>query len=125
MKELWKDIEEFEGYYEVSNMGNVRSKDRYFHNWRAKCKLKGKPKKAWNHSRGYLMVDLYKDNKSHKRFVHRLVAIAFIPNPNGYPNVNHIDNNGKNNLVSNLEWCTQAMNVEHARSLGLLKKKGK
>ena len=63
---------------------------------------------------GYLYVDLYKNNKSHKRYLHRLVAQAFLPNPQNKPYVNHKDGNTKNNNATNLEWCTPLENVEHA-----------
>lgn len=63
---------------------------------------------------GYLYVDLYKHNTRHREFIHRLVANAFIPNPQRKPYVNHIDGNPHNNLVANLEWCTPLENVEHA-----------
>lgn len=65
-------------------------------------------------NRGYLFVDLYKHNKRHRESVHRIVANAFIPNPQNKPYINHIDGNPHNNSVKNLEWCTPLENVEHA-----------
>lgn len=75
-----------------------------------------------NHSgKGYLYVDLYKDGKRHRKYVHRLVAEAYIPNPLNLPFVNHIDGNPKNNNYKNLEWCTAKQNVEHAsKVLGVM-----
>lgn len=71
-----------------------------------------------NHSgNGYLYVDLYKDGKRHRKYVHRLVAEAYIPNPFNLPIVNHIDGNPKNNNYKNLEWCTPKQNVEHAAKI--------
>lgn len=102
MQEIWKDIPNYEGLYQVSNMGNVRS----FHN-RYKNKTLIKPCAT---SKGYLSVSLCK-NHSQKAFnVHKLVAELFIPNPKNLPCVNHIDENKTNNTVSNLEWCTYQYN---------------
>lgn len=71
-----------------------------------------------NHSgKGYLYVDLYKDGKRHRKFIHRIVAEAYIPNPLNLPFVNHIDGNPKNNNYKNLEWCTARQNVEHANKI--------
>lgn len=68
-------------------------------------------------NRGYLFVDLYKHNKRHREYVHRIVANAFIPNPQNKPYINHIDGNPHNNSVINLEWCTPIENVEHASKI--------
>lgn len=68
---------------------------------------------------GYHFVALSKDNGYHNKLVHRLVAEAFIPNPNNYPCVNHKDGNKSNNSVSNLEWCTIKQNLHHAVETGL------
>lgn len=73
-------------------------------------------------NRGYLYVDLYNHGRHQKEYVHRLVAKAFIPNPNNKPYINHIDGNSHNNVVENLEWCTPLENVEHAsKKLGTMK----
>lgn len=93
--ELWKAISGYEGLYEVSNLGNVRSLFRY-----------KKVLKPWDIGTGYLMVSLSKDKSRRTFFVHRLVASAFIENPENKPQVNHLDENRANNNVSNLEWCT-------------------
>lgn len=98
--EVWKDIAGFEGFYEVSNHGNVR---------RADTKVQ---KKTSLNRYGYPQVNLYKNNKSHLKRVHRLVTIAFVdnPNPNKYDCVNHKDENPCNNYFENLEWCDRKYN---------------
>ena len=104
MNEEWRDIEGYEGLYQVSNLGRVRSLNCRGHKG---CigiltpRLDGK---------GYEMVALYKEGKARNTKVHRLVAQAFIPNPNNYPQVNHKDENKTNNDVKNLEWCTNEYN---------------
>lgn len=108
--EIWKPIAGYEGLYEVSNLGRVKSLPR-------KTSTGGimKPSTTvW----GYLMCALWKDGKGKSFSVHRLVAEAFIPNPGNKPTVNHIDCNKKNNHVDNLEWCTQTENVRHSVRLG-------
>ena len=107
MREVWEDIKGFEGLYQISNFGNVKSfyKDKI---------LKGRPDKD-----GYYRVCFYKNKKSKEMKIHRLVAQAFIPNPENFPQVNHIDGNKLNNCVSNLEWCTAKYNINHACKLGL------
>lgn len=105
MDEVWKDIEGFEGHYQVSNLGRVKS-DKYGY-WR---ELK---QTINNRGKGYLRVGLF-DGKMKTYSVHRLVAQAFIPNPENKPQVNHIDGNTRNNNVNNLEWCTAMENVSHS-----------
>ena len=73
---------------------------------------------------GYLHWQTTKNNKHYDWSIHRLIAIKYIPNPNNYPIINHIDGNKLNNLVSNLEWCTSSENKIHAFSLGLMTQKG-
>lgn len=102
MKELWKPIAGYEGLYQVSNHGNVRSLFRY-----------KKTLKPWAIGTGYLMVYLSKGKSRRAFLVHRLVANAFIPNPENKPQVNHLDENRANNNVSNLEWCTCRENHNH------------
>ena len=103
MEEVYKDIEGYEGLYQVSNLGNVKS----LKNNKTK---KEKILKPINNSSGYLQVDLCK-NKTIKRFlVHRLVANAFIDNPNNLPCVNHIDECSTNNVFTNIEWCSYKYN---------------
>lgn len=120
MLEEWKDIKNFKGLYQVSNLGNVKSLDKEINNWKSgKCIRKGKILKMQIHKTGYGYLLLHKDGKIHHLFVHRLVAQEFIPNSNNYKEVNHIDGNKLNNKVSNLEWCDRSENMKHAYKNGL------
>lgn len=106
MEEIWKDITGYEGLYQVSNLGNVKS-------FRGSTKY-GKPKefilKPSVINSGYGVVTLYSGTSKSKHQIHRLVASAFIPNPFNLPCVNHKDENKLNNRVENLEWCTYQYN---------------
>lgn len=113
MNEIWRKIEGFEKY-EVSNLGRVRSLD-YKHTGEIKVL------RPILNRYGYLRINLYKNSKLCSRSIHRLVAQAFILNPENKQQVNHIDANKQNNIVSNLEWCTNLENMQHARDMGLLK----
>ena len=115
--EIWKEIPDFPNY-EVSNWGNVRSKDRVSERMGNDAKLKGMMLKG-KIDRGYKRVTLYAgDRKRHKEIsVHRLVAQAFIPNPSNLPCVNHKDENPKNNHVDNLEWCTHKYNSNYGTAI--------
>lgn len=104
MKEVWKDIKGYEGLYQVSNLGRVKS----LH--------KGNEGKIMNQTiskEGYLRVHLCKDGKKKTIDVHRLVAIAFIPNPDNLPCVNHKDEVKSNNVVTNIEWCSYSYNNKY------------
>lgn len=108
----WKDIQGYENFYQVNNSAQVRRlyKNRPF-----------KILKPQINSNGYLQVSLCVNSKSKSIKIHRLLAIAFIPNPNNLPCINHIDGNPLNNSLQNLEWCTIRHNVQHAYNIGLHK----
>lgn len=112
-KEEWKDIQGYEGLYQVSNLGRVKSLERITKIPNAKRIEKEKIRKLGTRN-GYFVINLMKNNKRKSFQVHRLVAEAFIDNPQDKPFVNHIDYNKKNNNVYNLEWCTQKENVHHS-----------
>ena len=110
MDEIWKDIKGYEGLYQVSNLGRVRSLGS--DNWH-----KGRILKPHLDGRGhYLEVGLHKDHKSKTTNIHRLVAEAFIPNPNNLPQVNHKDECKTNNMVDNLEWCDAHYNINYGNA---------
>lgn len=118
--EIWKPVVGYQGLYEVSNKGRVRSMNRVTKGRWGTQSFRGTILKAANRTKGsknspfyYQGVNLHKDGKSKNMNVHRLVAEAFIPNPHNYPIVNHIDENPSNNDVDNLEWCTQKHNQNH------------
>ena len=109
MNEIWKPIQGYEGLYEISNTGKVKSL------------IKGRLLKPANHVKGYLFTTLTKDGKHSRFYIHRLVASAFLGSESRDKEVNHIDGNKKNNCVENLEWCTGIENKEHAYINGLRK----
>lgn len=113
--EEWRDIPGYEGYYQVSNIGRIKSLDRWIKRSDGKMHFERSRIMALSKSsNGYLQVNLRK-NGTFKRFnVHRLVALAFIPNPYNLPQVNHKDENKQNNCVENLEWCTVKYNMEYS-----------
>lgn len=118
MSEIWMDIKDFEGLYQVSNLGRVRSLDKIIlqHKYGASPNLyrrKGKILKQAITKEGYYMVSLFDNNKGKSYLVHRLVATAFILNPNNYRVVNHKDENKLNNNLDNLEWCTDKYNLNY------------
>lgn len=118
MNEIWKDIEEFKGNYQVSNTGRVRRIKDYsnqYATWNNGYKILT----ARKHSNGYLRVMLSINGKHYDRYIHRLVAQTFIDNPNNYAEINHIDGNKKNNRIENLEWCNRSHNNKHAYQIGL------
>jgi hypothetical protein len=113
--EKWKDVVEYKGCYQISNFGRVRSLDRNEINVNGiSRKLKGSLKNSFI-SGGYVLVTLSKNNTNKSYTIHRLMAEAFIPNPNNLDEVNHKDRKRKNNFLSNLEWCTSRENTHHAR----------
>ena len=118
MKEIWKDIEGYEGLFQVSSNGVIRSLD---FNHTGEIKLL----KLQDNGKGYLRAHLYKNGETKKYMVHQLVAKAFLPNPNNYPIINHKDEDKTNNIIwvnddgsidynkSNLEWCTHKYNINY------------
>lgn len=121
--EQWKDVTGYEGLYEISNCGVVKSIDRLvfqvMNGIRKTFNYKGKILAQEITNRNYLRVTLSKNNEQKRYSVHRLVATAFLENPNNFQQVNHKDGNTVNNSVENLEWCTQSMNQKHAFDTGL------
>ena len=109
IKEKWKDIIGYEGYYKVSNLGNILSLN---------YKRTGHPQllslRIGHKRNNYVDVMLTKNGKQKRYKIHRLVAEAFIPNPNNYPQVNHKDCNPLNNKVDNLEWCNAKYNINYS-----------
>ena len=115
MQEIWKDIPNFEGLYQISNYGRVKTLEKYISSGiknNNQVRRKSKLLKQYN-KQGYLQVSLSKNHRRYYFNVQRLVAIAFIPNPNNLPQVNHIDENPLNNNVENLEWCTAKYNCNY------------
>lgn len=114
-KEIWKPICGYEGLYEVSNLGRVRSLDRIVnYNDGRKRLFKSCVLKAAIKKNGYLIVSLHKNGEHKTPLVHRLVAKAFIPNPNNLPQVNHINEIKTDNRIENLEWVTCKENLEYS-----------
>lgn len=109
MTEVWKDIPGYEGLYQVSDQGNVRSLARI----RQDGRLYMERNLKCSEKQRYYQVSLFNNGVMKKHSVHRLVAEAFILNPGNKPVVNHIDGNTHNNVISNLEWCTQKENCNH------------
>lgn len=107
-KEVWKDIEGFEGLYKISSLGRVYSLSRTSSNG---TPIEGHYMCIADNGNGYKWVCLWKDGNSYYRYVHRLVAAAFIPNPNKLPEINHKDEDTANNRVDNLEWCDRRYNI--------------
>lgn len=125
MEEVWKDVKGFEGFYQVSSLGNIKSLNRIIKR-RLKGDLPVKEKilnKRLNDS-GYNTVWLSKDGKEYNKKIARLVAINFKDNPKHKAHVNHIDGNKINDNEENLEWCTPSENEKHAHRIGLKNYRG-
>jgi len=124
--EIWKDAKGFEGYYEVSNYGNVRRKkcETIYKDGRVAHFSETVLKQSEN-KKGYLRVYLSMKSKKITKAVHRIVAETFIENPENKQTVNHIDLNKKNNRVENLEWMTNKENMQHAFRNGVYKERDK
>ena len=126
--ETWVDIEGYEGLYQVSTLARVRRmEDTYIRTdgfgRTLVCRTKMKVLNTYKSKNGYLMVHLYKNKHSHHALLHRLVAVAFIPNPNKLEQVNHKDENKSNNLPYNLEWCDRKYNVNYGTCISRSSKK--
>ena len=124
--EIWKDINGYEGIYQISNTGRLKSLKRLFIR---KNNINPYNKeeiilKLQNNGKGYLFIRLSKNSKHKYYYIHRLVALHFIDNPSNKPAVNHKDGNKSNNNVNNLEWVTNSENQIHALETGLLIPKG-
>ena len=113
MEEAWKSIKDYEGLYEVSNMGRVRSLGRWVNDNGSKRWVKGRILKPADAGKGYLYVNLRNGLKGKNFKVHRLVAEAFVPNPENKPQVNHKDLDKQNNRADNLEWVDAFKNQRH------------
>ncbi|MEZ0117826.1 UNVERIFIED_ORG: hypothetical protein ABRZ91_001783 [Heyndrickxia coagulans] len=116
--EIWKDVKGYEGLYQVSNLGNVRSVDRvvkmvYKNGNVATMKRKGKLLSPYKHKSGYIVVNLSKDGVRKMQYVHRLVLEAFVPNVKGLPDANHINEKKDDNRLENLEWISEKDNCNH------------
>lgn len=126
VKETWRPVVEYEGLYEVSNLGQIRSLDRLVKGKKEgfRQKVNGKLLTPIKNRQGYLRVNLCNDDGRKAKFVHRLVCSAFLPNPYNFPYINHKDENPLNNNVENLEWCTAKYNCNygnHRKNVSLSK----
>ena len=125
----WKPIEGYEGYYEVSDMGVVRSLDRVIVDkngvsYRKRGRIMKQTRSKVRDNNGYLVVNLRRNHTSYVACVRKLVAMAFIPNPKNLPTVNHKNGDKTNNEASNLEWASYSENNKHALEFGLRKPRG-
>lgn len=111
MKKEWHPLKNYEGLYEISTDGEIKG-------------IHGKITRGWNCKYNYKKVKLYKNSKHKDFYVHRLVALQFIPQIPNKTFVNHIDNNPSNNCVSNLEWCSHYENMQHAKNQNRMNKDG-
>ena len=115
MQEMWKDIQGFEGYFQVSNFGRVKSLQRKkeYSNRKTEEIIKEKLLSICDNGRGYKVVYLKVNGKKKPKYVHRLVAEAFIENPNNFKEINHKDFDKSNNIITNLEWVNRKANLTH------------
>lgn len=125
MEEIWKDIEGYEGYYQVSNLGRVKSLDRKVTDNKCERIFKGIILRQDIVGSGYLSVMLSKDNKQKRFLVHRLVSETFIPNPCNLPEINHKSEVKTENYVENLEWCDHSYNNTYLNKVERGQKKRK
>ena len=112
--EIWKDYKDYEGLYQASNIGRMRSLDRWVSSKNGSMRfIKGRILKLFNNNQGYLHVVLSKNNKVKAYLVHRIIAETFLPNTDNLPCVNHKDEDKTNNSVENLEWCDAKYNSNY------------
>ena len=112
-QEIWKDIGDYKGLYQVSSHGRIKRLQRQTRNKQGNYILKTKILKTGISKDGYCIIGLYKNGKQKIYRVHRLAAKAFIPNPYNYPMINHKDENKRNNHIDNLEWCDAKYNANY------------
>jgi len=117
--EIWKDIPEYEDFYQVSTKGRVRSLNTPHKVWYGSYIKKGRILKADISRSGYKRVTFSKYGITKRFCVHKLVLLTFVPNPENKPQGNHLDGNKLNNCLENLEWCTESENATHAQKTGL------
>ena len=117
LEEKWLPIKNYEGIYEISNYGKIKSLERIVNGRWGAVKVKEKILKQASDKDGYLLVTLCKNGKQKTQKVHRLVAKAFVDNPDNLPQVNHIDENKKNNFANNLEFCTNKYNFNYGTAI--------
>lgn len=125
MKVIWKSIPNYEGYYEASNVGMIRSIDRVVEKGKYKTpsQVKGNIMSPYIDRDGYMRVSMYKDGIRRNEKVHSIIAKTFIDNPLSKETVNHIDENKLNNTVENLEWMTNSENVNYGTRIQRVKEK--
>ena len=116
--EVWKEVKGYEELYKVSNLGKVYRIGGHVKRLNHLMYIPIKVMKPLDNGMGYLRIKLTKGNKPKRVMLHRIIAEAFIPNPENKRCVNHIDGNKKNNLLSNLEWCTHTENAQHSIKIG-------
>jgi hypothetical protein len=121
MEEIWKDVVGYEGYYQVSNFGRIKSVDRIVNHISGRKRVKGLIMTPKNAGCGYLKVDLSKNNKYKAEYVHRLVLKHFKGEDKLKPEVNHKNGNKTDNRLDNLEWVDSSENKNHAILTGLRK----
>lgn len=127
MEEIWKDIDGFEGIYQVSNLGNIKTLQRNIYRKKTGKLHYIQPEKLLNPSLlpiGYYYISMHNKGLQKVKSIHSLVANAFIPNPENKRTINHKDGNKLNNRVDNLEWNTDKENLNHALDTGLKKRYG-
>jgi hypothetical protein len=121
--EIWKEVKDYEGIYEVSNLGRIKSLSRYIFKRDMPFLLKEKILKPYINNFNYSRIHLH-NKKSKSFYLHRIVGEAFLPNYENKPQINHIDSNKQNNRIENLEWCTPKENIFHYVNIGNGCKKG-